>query len=199
MYPVSSWRRFAALAGGLVLAAAVLAAAFFFWPRSSGQTTAAPPPAAAPAAAANAVPCRDGEQMAVTANALSRTPLGVGNRWSINEISWVGTGFGGLQRAIIILSPLGDSHAVHLVNGMTARTVAFCGDGPSVSTWAVKAHVGSLQQASQAPNGSRPNEAEIPVYWVDFAGDGKVHVVKDGPQGPSPNDILAHLQVSKDK
>lgn len=174
-----------------------------------GQSTATPVPTTPPQATTTATPpaqppapqsaCRDGEQMAVVSNKLDRSPLGTGDRWSINEVSWVGKGFGGLQRAVVVLSPLGGTWAVHIVNGMTARVVAFCGTGEEVSAWAVKAHAPSLRQASQAPDGSRPSEGEIPVYWLDFAGDGKIHVVKDAPNGPSPDVALAHLEVSRTK
>lgn len=170
-------------------------------PPTNGTGTGAPsaPVAPAPAPAAPGA-CYDGELVlthkADEGDTLSRTPVGEAERADIMEMSWAGEGFGGLDRAIVVIPRLGPVWAVNVKAGVqTIATRGFCGTNEAVASWAVAAHVPSLQQASRDAEGQQPTSEEVGVYRLDYEARA-LYVEKAAPAGPSPEEVLGWIELS---
>lgn len=167
-------------------------------PPPTAQPTEAPAPTQAPTAG----PCRDGELVLIHAadagDTLDRLPIGEAERVDILEISWPGKGFGGLERAIIVLPRLGPVWQVNAKAGaQTVATRGFCGSNEAVADWAVTAHVQSLQQASRDADGNQPSAGEIGVYRLDYEAKVLIVVKKTtATNAPSPEELLSKIELS---
>lgn len=171
-------------------------------PTSAPTATPTAAPTATPIISAPPAACRDGELVLVHAadagDTLDRLPVGEGERVDIMEISWPGQGFGGLDRAIIVIPRLGNVWQVNVLLGaQTVATRGFCGTNEAVAEWAVTAHVPSLQQASRDATGNQPPAAEIGVYRLDYEARALIVVqAATAANAPSPEEVLTRIELS---
>lgn len=124
----------------------------------------------------------------------SRSPLGSAERATIVELSWPGQGFGGFDRAIVVLPRLGPVWQVNVTGYSTQMQRFFCGWGDEVVNWAVEAHLPSHMQASRNKNGVEPATNEIPVLALNYE-EGSVRIVVEGRTGVAEK-ALSMLDLS---
>lgn len=146
--------------------------------------------------------CRDGELIFVHAadegDVLRRVPIGEAERADIIEISWPGGGFGGLDRAIVVVPRLGPVWSLNARHGATTIAArGFCGSNEEVTAWVLKAHVPSLQQASRDENGNQPAVEEFNVVRFNFEARAMRVVRRATADGvASPEDIMTRFDLS---
>ena len=176
------------LIGLLVLALLVAV----FWPRGNAPAPVAPAAAEAPAAPVVAEPvkgsdyqgaegCQDGKIISNQFADISRIPIGTLEGAVVAEISWTGSGFGGFDRAIVIVPSMNAKTMAFVRGSKTIHLVQYCGFLKDILAWA-PTHVDALVQSSQDDAGNRPDPDEIGVYFLDL--NGSWQVVREGPLGP---------------
>lgn len=126
--------------------------------------------------------CKDGEVLGNQFADLSRVPVGTLEGIVVVEVSWTGNGFGGYDRAILVVEELDASHMAFIRNAKTIRVTQYCGTADAVTAWATT-HIDAMVQSAQDDSGNRPNPQEIGVYLVPL--NGSITVVREGPLGPS--------------
>lgn len=162
--------------------------------KNGSETAGDPTPSAAAA-------CRDGEmvqsdQVDTPDSALTRLPVGEAARANVVHLAWVGDGFAGLRRAIVITPALGPVWGVHVKEGLFSLAGrGFCGTPAEVAAWADPAEVDSLRRASAATDGSMPPSDEIPVYILNYEAR-TITTVKAAPNGPTAQEVLDWLEVT---
>lgn len=162
-------------------------------PVATLEPTATPTPVPTAMAMPMAAACQDGKILANQANSLTRVPIAVKEGISVWELSWIGTGFGGFDRAVIIVPKVEDTrYAVHVLNAKTVHGVLYCGTMEAVQEWA-PTHVDAMLITAQDDQGHRPAQ-EIGVYLLNW--DGTLTVVKAAPKGPSKETFEKRLEVN---
>ena len=75
---------------------------------------------------------------------------------------------------------------------LTVHAVQYCGSLQAIKDWA-PTHVDAMINSSQNSAGQRPFADEIPI--VLLKNDGTIEIVKAAPNGPSLDEIKAHLEM----
>ncbi len=112
----------------------------------------------------------------------ARSPIGSAERETIVELAWPGRGFGGFDRAVVVLPRLGAVWQMNVKSYSTQAQRFFCGTGEEVTQWASKAHLPSFQQASRNQNGAQPQEGEVALIRLNYE-EGTAKVVVAGRAG----------------
>ncbi len=138
--------------------------------------------------------CEDGKVIGNQYANLNRVPVGTAEGTIVAELSWTGSGFGGYDRAVVIVPKLDDTrYAIHVLNPKTVHEVQYCGADQAIDNWA-PTHVDAMVITAQANDGSRPDPNEIGVYRLNF--DGRLTEIRPGPKGPGLDAVQQRLVVS---
>lgn len=125
--------------------------------------------------------CQDGKIVSNQYADITRIPIGTLEGAIVAEISWTGSGFGGFDRAIVVIPRMTAEKMAFVRNSRTIHLVQYCGFLKDILAWA-PTHVDAMVQSAQDDAGNRPDPAEIGVYFLNL--DGQWTVVREGPKGP---------------
>lgn len=145
-------------------------------------------------------PCLDGQmvldELANQGSLLNRLMVGEAERVTVVHVSWPGEGFAGLDRVIVIAPRQGPVWQVFVKSGAySIATRGFCGSNQEVADWADPAEVESLRRASADSDGEIPPVSEIGIYLLNYE-ERTLIVVKNAPDGPTPEEVLNHLELT---
>ncbi len=128
---------------------------------------------------------------------ISRIPVGNDEGGSIMELSWTGgTGFGGFDRALLVLPRMDATHMAFVLDTATVHGNRYCGTMQAIIAYAVDPahHIYAMQKSAQISSTQRPSVDEIPVVFMDL--DGNVVLEKAASKGPSLDFLKAHLEMT---
>lgn len=155
-----------------------------------GETTKNEPPTATnapalvPAASEEyqgAEGCVDGKIVSNQYADINRIPIGTLEGAIVAEVSWTGSGFGGFDRAVVVIPRMTSETMAFVRNSKTIHLVQYCGNLDAILAWA-PTHVDAMVQSAQDDQGNRPDSKEVGVYFLNL--NGEWSVVREGPLGP---------------
>jgi len=153
----------------------------------AGQPPASTPMPAAPENPASGTDyqgtdqCQDGKIVSNQFADISRIPIGTLEGAVVAEISWTGSGFGGFDRAVVVVPRMTSETMAFVRNSRTIHLVQYCGFLKDILAYA-PTHVDAMVQSAQDDQGNRPDPEEIGVYFLNL--DGVWTVIREGPKGP---------------
>ena len=123
----------------------------------------------------------------------SDVPWGTKEGATVAEIAWKpGTGFAGWYRIIAIAERILDVEMPYANSILTLYVTQYCGSLQAIKDWA-PTHATAIMNSSQNSAGDRPDLNEIPVVLLKR--DGSIEWVKEVSNGPSIDEIRAHLEI----
>ncbi len=142
--------------------------------------------------------CNDGEVLGNDfVDGLTRIPVGLAENAVVVEVALrPGSGFGRWDRFILVLEASNNLYQVFLNNVDTIHSVRYCGTFSEVQSYAAldSTHVRAMQVSAADHNGNTPNIEEIGVYAVDLS-NAKFRILNAAPLGPTPQEVLEHIEV----
>lgn len=155
-------------------------------PTGNPTGTGTVPPPAMPAKS-DPTACQDGKPLP---NIIANTPdipWGSKDGGVIAQVAWKpGTGHGGWNRVVAIAEKLSDNRMPYANEVQAINVTQYCG-----TLDAMKAEANSHVTALATSGGA--NENEIPVVFLHT--DGTLEIVKPATNGPSLDQIKAHLEM----
>lgn len=180
------------------------AAALLGTPGGPMATQVAPAPGATYAPGATQQPagnCQDGAATGNPKNKIDRTPVGLAENFSVQEVSVKpGKGFAGFDRWVQIVPPLGNKYQVFDLNVETIHEVKYCGTADQVAAFLKNpaTHVQAMRQSAADSAGNIPPVGEIPVVGIDvLTGNVGFLVAPTAPTAPTLATIKSHIEVVK--
>jgi len=140
--------------------------------------------------------CKDGEPVGNLEAGLQRIPVGLEENNAVVEVSWKpGTGYDGYDRYVGVIGKMDRFYQVFVNPVETVHMVRYCGELDAVKNYAAdpETHVAAMISTGQDANG-RPTSDEIPVVYINPQ-TAEVTLLKAAPDGPSIEEIKAHLEV----
>lgn len=172
----------------------VPAPTYTLYPTQPAPTAVPPQPTDKPAADYQGTEsCQDGKIVSNQYADITRIPIGTLEGAIVAEISWTGSGFGGFDRAVVVVPRMTAQTMAFVLKSRTIHLVQYCGFLKDILNYA-PTHVDALVQSSQDDAGNRPDPQEIGVYYVDL--DGNWTVVRDGPMGPGLEFVKQHVVMT---
>lgn len=140
-------------------------------------------------------PYRDGEVIGNMYANLPRIPVGTAENNVVLELSWPGKGFGGYDRAVVVVPLLLSDVQVFVNNASTIHMVRYCGTLMEVETYiSDKAtHVNAMVVTAANGKGQMPKVSEIGVWGLDLTGTIRSLVL--APDGPLTDTVKSHIEV----
>lgn len=137
--------------------------------------------------------CRDGEVIGNMYANLSRIPVGTAENNVVLELSWPGKGFGGFDRAVVVVPQLVNGVQVFVKNASTIHMVLYCGTLEQVQDYAIH-HVEAMVVTAADSQGRVPKTTEIAVLRLDL-NTGKLFPLVNAPDGPEISTVQSHFEV----
>jgi len=151
-------------------------------------------PASTPFVSAGA-PCRDGETVGNLFDNVSRVPVGLAENAAVIEVSWSGNGFGGFERAVIVVPRL-DGVQVFLNRVSTVHMLRYCGTLAEVENYVSDktTHIHAMVVTAVDSQGQKPEESEIGAWSLSIQ-TGVPSSLVNAPKGPSLAEVRSHIEV----
>lgn len=141
-------------------------------------------------------PCRDGEVIGNMYANLPRIPVGTVENNVVLEVSWPGHGFGGFDRAVVVVPQLLPDVQVFVNNASTIHMVRYCGSLAQVEAYVSDrtTHVNAMVVTAADGQGQVPKQSEIGVWSLDIP-TGTLRSLVLAPDGPLTDTVRSHIEV----